>query len=186
MTQGERALLASDIDHFKSINDRLAWALYCCGQAQEALGQLPTAAQTYAQTQSLAQDIGHGCRFDASASLARLAWMQGKLGAALRAAEALVSMAALPVGHRAGEASGADGSFDGAESVRLIELTLHQVFAAAGDPRAKALLQRAHREVRTQADTLQDAALRQMFLATIPAHRGIMALWAAQGTRDAS
>jgi len=54
------------------------------------------------------------------------------------------------------------------------------VFAAAGDPRATAWLHRAYREVKAQADTLQDAALRQMFLVNIPEHREILALWAAQ------
>ena len=180
-----------------------AWALLFRGRTEVALGQLATAAQTYAQTKSLAQDIGHGSRFDASAGLAQVAWMQGELGLALREAEALVSMAVKPAGQTSGDAApgtvqGAarpahaaaaadadadavsDGSFDGAESPRLIELTLHQVFAAAGDPRATAWLHRAYREVKAQADTLQDAALRQMFVVNIPEHREILALWAAQ------
>ena len=157
-----------------------AWALLMRGRAEVALGQLATAAQTYAQTKSLAQDAGLGTRFDASAGLARVAWMQGELALALREAEALVAMAVMPAGQTSGDAAIADGSFDGAESPRLIELTLHQVFAAAGDPRATAWLHRAYREVKAQADTLQDADLRQMFLVNIPEHREILALWAAQ------
>ena len=166
------------------------WALLFRGRTEVALGQLATAALTYAQTQSLAQTIGHGSRFDASAGLAQVAWMQGELGVALREAQALVAMAVKPAGQAAGDAGDvdadvdvgvdlADGSFDGAESPRLIELTLHRVFAAAGDPRATAWLHRAYREVKAQADTLQDAALRQMFMANIPEHREILALWAA-------
>ncbi|WP_164884960.1 ATP-binding protein [Rubrivivax rivuli] len=162
-------------------------ALLSRGQAEIALGQLAAAAQTYTLAQRLAQGIGHGCRFDASASLARVALKQGDLAAALQQAEALMAMAAPPHDPAAGDSPdsthGAVGRFDGAESQRLIELTLHQVLAAAGDPRADAWLHRAHREVQAQADTLQDAALRQMFLARIPVHREIVALWAARGGR---
>ncbi len=173
-----------------------AWALLLRGRTEVALGQLAKAAQTYAQTQSLARDIGHGARFDANAGLAQVALMQGELGLALREAEVLVSMAIKQAGQtssdvapspaqgagrptHAAAVAAADGSFDGAESPRLIELTLHQVFAAAGDSRATAWLNRAYREVRSQADALQDAALRQMFLSHIPEHREILALWAA-------
>jgi hypothetical protein len=113
--------------------------------------------------------------------------MRGEHESALQQAEALIAMAAPPPDPAAGDApDGVDaalGRFDGAESQRLIELTLHQVLAAAGDPRADAWLHRAHREVQAQADTLQDAALRQMFLAQIPVHREIVALWAARGGR---
>jgi class 3 adenylate cyclase/tetratricopeptide (TPR) repeat protein len=162
-------------------------ALLSCGQAEIALGQLAAAAQTYTLAQRMAQGIGHGCRYDASASLARVAWMRGEHESALQQAEALIAMAAPPPDPAAGDApDGVDaalGRFDGAESQRLIELTLHQVLAAAGDPRADAWLHRAHREVQAQADTLQDAALRQMFLAQIPVHREIVALWAARGGR---
>jgi class 3 adenylate cyclase/tetratricopeptide (TPR) repeat protein len=164
-----------------------ALALLCRGHAELALGRLAPAAQTYTAALGLAQGIGHGYRFDASASLARVALKQGDLAAALQQAEALLAMAAPPDGPAAGDPPAsthvAVGRFDGAESQRLIELTLHQVLAAAGDPRADAWLRRAHREVQAQADTLQDAALRQMFLAHIPAHREIVALWAARGGR---
>ena len=64
---------------------------------------------------------------------------------------------------------------------RRVELTIHQVLAAAGDPRAATWLQRAHRALLAQADAIADSALRQMFLANIPYHREIVALWAAQG-----
>jgi hypothetical protein len=160
-------------------------ALLSCGQAEIALGQLAAAAQTYTQAQHLAQGMGLGYRYDAGASLARVAWMQGEHEAALQQAEALILMAAPSTEPAAGDAPddvhAAVGRFDGAESQRLIELTLHQVLAAVGDPRADAWLRRAHREVQAQAETLQDAALRQMFLAHIPAHREIVALWAARG-----
>ena len=71
---------------------------------------------------------------------------------------------------------------------REIELTCHQVLAAAGDARAAEWLQMAHSKLQAQAAAITDATLREGFLANIPDHREIVAAWAAWqrggGTQD--
>ncbi len=158
------------------------------GDAETALGQGELAAQAYAQAQQVELEIGNTMRFGTSASLARLALAQGDMASALRAVESLLQQARTePASNGTDAADAADGTaldaihFEGAEWPRLIELTLHRVYAAAGDPRATAWLQRAHRALQAQADAITDAALRRMFLTNIPQHRDIVARWAAQG-----
>jgi hypothetical protein len=69
------------------------------------------------------------------------------------------------------------GTLDGTGYPRLIEWTCHQVLERAGDPRAGAWLERAHRALTDQAETIPDAALREGFLKNIPHHREIVAAW---------
>lgn len=126
-------------------------------------------------------------RFDASTGMARVGLAQRDVGAALLALRSLLQLARANVegdvfneAAMASELVGADaavGDFDGVEYPRLIELTIHRVFAVAGDPRAAAWLQRAHCKLMAQADAITDAALRQMFMTNIPHHREIVALW---------
>ncbi len=188
------ALARSALDTAVAVQAR-DWEAYASlhlGNAEAALGRLAPAAQAYARARRVAQEIGHGMQFDASAGLARLALAQGDTGGALQALRPLLSPAR--AGAEADVAEGpveldepvaaedAAGHFDGAFAPRLIELTLHQVLAAAGDPRAAAWLERAHRTLMAQADGIADAALRQMFLTNIPYHLEIAALWAGRGT----
>jgi hypothetical protein len=58
--------------------------------------------------------------------------------------------------------------------------------AAAGDPRADTWLERAHRTLMARADSIEDAALRQMFLTHIPHHPDITALWEANAAQRTS
>jgi class 3 adenylate cyclase len=151
------------------------------GDAEAAQGRQPLAAQAYAHAQRVEQEIGNALRFGTSASLARLALAQGDLAGARLAVDALLSQAqAGTAGVGDTDANANAVNFDGAEWPRLIELTVHRVYAAEGDPKAAAWLQRAHRALLAQADAISDAGLRQMFLANIPQHRDILALWAAQ------
>ncbi len=174
-----------------------AIASFRLGDAEAALGRLAPAAKAYAKARDVAQEIGFGVRFDASAGLAGLALAQGDLDSAMREVNLLLSHAG--AGAQANEAEGpaaaaepgltdaaeaAAGNFDGAEQPRLIELTVHRMLAAAGDPCAAAWLQRAHRALMAQADAISDAALRQMFLTNIPHHREIVALWARKQAKS--
>jgi class 3 adenylate cyclase len=168
-----------------------ALASFRLGDAEAALGRTAPAAEAYAHACSIAREVGDPVRVDATAALASLALARGDIGAALQAVDSLIAAdpasvradsAAVPA--EAGEPVSAEAladTFD-ADAPRRIELTIHRVLAAAGDPRAAAWLQRAHRALTAQADAITDAALRQMFLTNIPHHREIMALWAAQGT----
>ena len=197
LLQGDDAraltLARSALDTAVAVQSRVheAAALLFLGNAEAALGRLAPSAQAYARSHRVAQEIGSGWHFDASVGLARLALAQGDIVSALQALRPLMSPAG--ANSKADEADGpvqadepiaadaAAGNLNGAVSPRLMELTIHRVLAAAADPRAAAWLQRAHRTLMAQADAINDTALREMFLANIPHHREIVALWAAQG-----
>lgn len=193
----ERALvLARDaLDTAKAVQarDRVASALLCLADAEAERGEMTVAAQTYAEARVLAQEVGRGCRFDASAGLASVLLGQADINGALQALHPLLpsaecrdeaeavdvrSQTTAPTRELAAAESEA-GHLPGAEWPRKIELTIHRVFAAAGDPGAFAWLQCAHRRLMAQADTIADAGLRQMFLTNIPHHVDIAARWAA-------
>jgi hypothetical protein len=78
----------------------------------------------------------------------------------------------------------AGGTLDGTDYPRLIELTVHQALALAGDPRAAEWLARAHTALMAQADAISqhspDPALRHGFLNHIPHNRAIVAAWAGR------
>ena len=158
------------------------------GHAEAALGRLAPAAQAYTQAHRVAKEIGAGKHFDASAGLADLALAQADVAGALQLVESLLSQAGAEADVESSKAAetvvspgAAIGDFDGASDPSRIQLTVHRVLAAAGDPRAAAWLERAHRTTMARADAIVDAALRQMFLTNIAVHREIVALWGAQG-----
>ncbi len=170
-------------------------ALFFLGNAEAALGRYSTAAKAYVRARQVAQEIGFaGFQFDATTGLARVALAQGDTDGALESVHTLLSSAGLNAKADADDealsarepvaADTAPSYFDGAEWPRLIEVTVHRVLAAAGDPAATAWLQRAHQTMMTKAEAITDATLRQMFLTNIPHHRDIVALWAAQGTHQ--
>ncbi len=189
---GAAALARSALDLAVAVQARelegSAWTIL--GDAHAALGQWAQAAQAYASTRRVEQEMGDALRFGSNASLARLALMQGDIAGALQAVDVLLTQAwAVSQGTAdgqdgtAGQADVATANFDGTGWPRRMELTVYRVYTAAADPRAPAWLQRAWRAVLAQADAISDAALRQMFLANIPEHREILALWAAHGRR---
>jgi class 3 adenylate cyclase/tetratricopeptide (TPR) repeat protein len=151
--------------------DRVASASVCVADAEAALGMLAAAARTYEGARVLAQEVGDGHRFDASAGLAKLLLAQGDISGAMQALHPLLS---------------SDARFTGAEWPRKIELAIHQVLAAASDPRAAQWLHSAHSALMAQADAISDVALRDMFLTHIPHHRDIVALGVACGVQATS
>jgi tetratricopeptide (TPR) repeat protein len=188
---GALAVARSALDVAKAVQARdwVSSASVCLADAEAARGQLVTAANVYAEGCALAVEVGSGWRFDASAGLANLLLAQGDINGALHALQPLLLPADGRVEERAVDQAApsskptADGTaafgFPGAEWPRKIELTIHRVLAAAGDPRAAAWLQYVHDTLMAQADTITDAALRQMFLTNIPHHRDIAVLWKA-------
>ena len=140
------------------------------GAAELALGRRAAARDAYAHAHARAVEIGAGWQHDASAGLAHVALAEGDATTAVAALQPLLDHIA------------ADGTLDGSEHPRLIELCCHQALAAACDPRAADWLARAHGELMAQADAISrsstDAALRQGFLQNIPHHREIVAAWA--------
>lgn len=160
---------ALDIALAVGARDTRADALCFLGQAELALGQHEAAAAAYVQVSAVAQEIGSYHQHRATAGLARVALARGDIAAALQEAER--SMAT----H---ERSGNEQNFWDRE----IELTCHQVLAAAGDPRAAQWLQTAHERLQAQAAAIADASLRRCFLSHIPDHREIVAAWSRRAT----
>jgi class 3 adenylate cyclase/tetratricopeptide (TPR) repeat protein len=167
------------------------------GHAEAALGQRERAAQAYAHAQQVAERISSAWQFDARAGLARLDLAGGDIAGAVQALSPLWSTAVAQAPADAAVQAGADArsaqpgespippalaaQLDSAIAPRLIDLTAYRVLSAAQDGRATAWLRRAHRALMVQADAINDAALRQMFLSNIPQHRDIVSLWAAPG-----
>ena len=143
-------------------------ALWHLGNAELALGRHIVAAAAFERGHTVALAIGAATSQNATAGLARVALAQGDVSRATRTIEGLLA-------HLAG-----GGSLHGTEQPRLIELVCHQVLARAGDPRAAAMLARAHTVLQTVAATIADPPLRQSYLANIPEHRAIIKAWAAQ------
>jgi len=140
--------------------------LYRVGDAELALGHHVEAAAAYEQAEAKARAIGLGLALDARAGLVRVALARGDVAAALASTEPLLAAA--------------DGAMDGANA-RLVLYTCHRALAAAGDGRARQLLERAHEAVARRAATISDVALRESFLARIAENAEIMAAMAARG-----
>jgi class 3 adenylate cyclase len=141
-----------------------AQSLYLVGQAELALKHLEAAATAFERAEVTAAAIGHSMEHDAAAGRARVALASADVPAAMRFVERLLASPA---------AMGATGRAD----TKPVLLTCHQVLAAAGDPRAAALLDRAHALLQSRAATINDPALRESFLTQIPEHREILAGW---------
>ena len=72
-----------------------------------------------------------------------------------------------------------DGSLDGSDNPQLLQLVCHDVLVQAADPRAPAVLQRAHERLMQVAADIGDTTLRQGFLDAVPEHREIRRRWHA-------
>jgi len=181
---------ALDIAVSTQARDGEAIAGLCLGDAELALGRSAAARQAYAQARERALEIDSPCRHDASAGLARVALAEcgaaGVSTAAPAAPAAEAAQAALQALQPLLDHLAAGGTLDGTDDPRLIELTVHQALALAGDPRADEWLTRAHTALMAQADAISqhdsqhgaDPTLRHGFLHHIPHHRAIVAAWA--------
>lgn len=145
-------------------------ALFQLADIELASGRTEAAAAAYGRARTIAIEHDETLRFDAAAGLARVAMACGDHAAALQALDdVLVHLAA-------------GGVLDGTESRQRIRITCVQVLAAAGDPRAEAMLALAHADLQRQAAGIEDPVLRHHFLNDVPEHREIAAAWAARDT----
>ena len=135
------------------------------GDAEQALGRLDEAWAAHRSALERAQPDTPGLRgWNARAGLGRVALARGDLTEAMAQMEPLAD---LLVGGQ---------SLFGMDDPRWIELTCHQVLAAAGDARAAPVLEIAHRNVQTAATSLDDEE-RRSFLHNIPFNRAITEGW---------
>jgi predicted ATPase/class 3 adenylate cyclase len=150
-------------------NALIAWMHL--GEAQLALGALDDAQQAFDHAWAEAQALRPRWQWDAGAGRARVALARGDAAKALQALQPLLDD---PSDARL---------FGGAGDPRLVMLGCHQALSRAGDLRAPAWLERAHRSLTDLAAGIADPALRAGFLQQIPHHRAIVAAWAARAER---
>jgi hypothetical protein len=77
-------------------------------------------------------------------------------------------------------------TLDGTEEPMRVRLTCWRALAAAGDPRAPAVLAQTHGLLVERAARITDAVRRRSYLERVPHHRDIVAAWAREGTRAGS
>ncbi len=146
-----------------------ARAWWCSGRAELARGQHAVAAAAFERAHALARADDSVNQHDAAAGIAQAALAGGDVAAALRALAGVLA-----------HVEGGD-TLDGTDGPRLIQLTCHQVLAAAGDARARQMLRSTHAELQASAASITQPGLRQSFLVNIPEHRDIVAAWRATG-----
>ncbi|HSW27362.1 MAG TPA: adenylate/guanylate cyclase domain-containing protein, partial [Burkholderiaceae bacterium] len=152
--------------------DYEAASLYRVGEAELALRHFEAAAAAFERAEAVAAAIGQSIEHDAVAGRARVALAGSDIAGAMAFVERVLASPAVT------------GALDGFDA-KLILLTCHQVLKSAGDPRAPALLDRAHALLQSRAATINDPALRESFLTRISEHREILAAWQNQRERSA-
>jgi class 3 adenylate cyclase/tetratricopeptide (TPR) repeat protein len=143
------------------------------GDAELLQGNCESAASAYQRARCQSLEIGSPLQHNATAGLIRVALAQGDIATAFQHVESLLPQLAT------------DAVLDGADSPRLIELTCYRVLSRMGDARGAALLQRSYSSLKSRADALPDAVLRDGFLTRIPHHREIVAAWCALSPQQA-
>lgn len=130
-----------------------------------------TANLAFEAATALARDIGDDdWLLDSLCGRARCALACGAVTRAAGLVEELMHIAASTT-------TASTNPFSGATE-HQIRLTLHEVWVAAGDPRADTALCAAHDYL--QAAAIGDELLRYSFLSVVPEHRRTVVLWQAR------
>jgi tetratricopeptide (TPR) repeat protein len=126
-------------------------------------------AQVYLQAMELFEQFGAEWGIALSRSgLARVVLAQGDVEEALTFVEAILDY--LEEGKGLGEL----------QSPSELHLVCVQVLQAAGDPRAREVLERGFTELQERAEKITDEALRLSFLENVPWNRELVKLWEEQ------
>jgi predicted ATPase len=146
-----------------------ATSLNGLGKALAGLEQWEEATQSYLKAMELFKEFGAWWGIARSRTgLARVALAQGDVEGALVFIEAI--LAYLEGGKGLGYGRGPTESY----------LVCAQVLGAAGDPRAREVLERGHTELQERAEKITDEALRRSFLENVPYNRELVKLWEEQ------
>jgi class 3 adenylate cyclase/tetratricopeptide (TPR) repeat protein len=149
---------------------QLARALVTAGHIKLALGDLGGAGEAYAECIRLLRALGISNReTEPLAGLARIGLLRGERATALEHIEVVLDH--LDRGH-------IDGPYD----PFYVELTCYQVLLELGEPRALAVLERAHARLQLHADNVGDPSLRRVFLERVTSNRQIVAAWALRSS----
>lgn len=148
-------------EHPEAEAEGLLWL----GHALVGLGSLAEAAAAYEASAALRAELG-----------------QVELGLGVRAGQARLELALGEVANAMGHADAILDHLDRGRSLEgtwepfRIHLSAIDALRAAGDPRAGAALERAHRLLLESADKISDEADRQSYLRSVPWHRRIVEL----------
>ena len=134
------------------------------GDAALTLGHVADAAHAFARAEALAPPIHVETRVEALAGQVRAAMAASDMETAMLHVETLLTL-------------GSNGALD-AGAGRIALLACHRALARMSDPRADAMLERAHTAMQERAATIHDDALRRSFLENVPHHREIVEAWA--------
>lgn len=149
-----------------------AIALTVSGRALADLERPQEAEATYRQAIDLFQENGQlHLVIEPQVALAYLAWQAGNLPSALEQVEPIFSYLN-------------ENIPNGALDPFLIYLTCYKIFLAAGDERARCLLEHAHVVLMSQAEKIEDTALRQTFLEKVPSHREVEMLFCSSQGKE--
>jgi len=150
--------------------DLEAFAHAVTGHAQLGLGRLDAARQAYSTAHAMldALTLRDQQVLDPVSGLARVELAAGRLDEAML--HALKLLAHIDAG----------GSFDGTEEPLLVPLSCYRVLAAAGHPRADAVLAWTHEALQAKAARIADPRAREGFLERVPHHREILQAWLAR------
>jgi class 3 adenylate cyclase len=165
------AQTATDLSVSVHSPDIEAIALCALGNACLALARVSAAQLAFERAHLLASQLETATRLDALAGMASVALEQGDRALALPFVDQLLSQ------------TEQCESLEGAENPSQIRLTCYQVLARAGDGRAGAVLETASSRLMAVASSIQDPALRQHFLYSIPEHALTVHLWESSGVR---
>jgi ATP/maltotriose-dependent transcriptional regulator MalT len=165
-----RVLAGQALQRLQATGDR--WAVGAArrlhGQAALALLELETAASELQASLALFEAIAMPqLAIEARAGLAHAALLRPDLAQALAYVDEILSSQAQGI------------KLDGCEEPMRVQLICHTVLAAAGDPRAGALLEAAYRDLSARAARISDPQRRRTYLEQVPFHRDLVAAWAS-------
>lgn len=138
------------------------------GAAQLALGELAAARKTFEQARALWDALeASPYSLQTRAGLAELALRQNDLAQAQRECAAIF------------EFLNAQPNYHGDPAALAALRSCYHVARAAGDPRARAILDDAYAQLQARAEKIADAALRQSFLENVPTNAALTRAWQA-------
>ncbi len=141
------------------------YALTNLGHALASLGRPEEAANAYQRALDLRRELGqHQLAMDSLTGLASVSLARGDLVQARSHVEEILRNIK-------------EQGLDGAEEPFQVYLTCYHVLRAGQDPRARVVLEKAHRLLQEQAAKISDEAMRRSFLENVSAHREIVAEW---------
>jgi tetratricopeptide (TPR) repeat protein len=142
-----------------------AYALTNLGHALVGLERLSEAADVYEQGLAVRRELGqHNLAMEPLAGLARVSLARGDTGKAQAHVEEILLHLE-------------DNTVEGADEPFRVFLTCYRVLHANQDPRAGAILEKAHGLLQEWAARIADDELRRSFLENVAAHREIVTIW---------